>query len=418
MKAYIITIGDEILIGQTLNTNAAYIGEKLTEIQIPVVKTSVVGDDENAIINEFRNAMEAADVVLVTGGLGPTHDDVTRRCIVKFFDTKLVFDEDVLSDVQNIFSKRGREVTKLNEDQAYVPEVAEVIRNSRGTAPGMWIEKDGKIFVSMPGVPFEMQMMVQDFVIPRLKEMKKDDGKIILMENLLTTGIPESTLYERLGNLSEILDGAKMAFLPSQYGVKMRLTVEAENEQTAKDKLIEIEQQIRSKVGRYIYGKENETLEEIVGKLLRDRGLTLSTAESCTGGLIAHRLTNISGSSEYFERGLVTYSNGAKVELLKVDEDLIQNFGAVSIQVCRQMAEGVRAVSGTDLGLAVTGIMGPTGASENKPVGLVYIGVCDESVCTAREFRFGNDRILNKERTSQAALDMLRRHLLRISYDE
>lgn len=418
MKAYIITIGDEILIGQTLNTNAAYIGAKLTDIQVSIIKTSVVGDEESAVLSEFEIAFNSADVVIVTGGLGPTHDDITRRCIVKFFDTQLVFSEEVLSDVKNIFNKRGREVTKINEDQAYVPEIAEVIRNSRGTAPGMWIEKEGKIFVSMPGVPYEMKAMMDDFVFPRLKELTSQSGKVILMENLLTTGIPESILYERLGNLQEILNGAQMAFLPSQYGVKMRITVQAENEQTAGDKLIEIEQQIRSKVGRYIYGKDNESLEEIVGRMLIDRGMTLATAESCTGGLISHRITNISGSSGYFERGLVTYSNGAKVELLKVDEDLIQNFGAVSLEVCRQMAEGVRAVSGTDIGLAVTGIMGPTGASENKPVGLVYIGVCDENICTAKEFLFGNDRILNKERTSQAALDMLRRHLLRIPYDE
>jgi len=418
MNAFIITIGDEILIGQTLNTNAAYIGSKLTEIQVPVIKTSVVGDVEQAVLDEFEYAFNIADIVIVTGGLGPTHDDITRRCIVKFFDTQLVINEDVLADVKAIFEKRKKEVTKVNEDQAYVPEVAEVIRNYKGTAPGVWIEKNNKIFVSMPGVPYEMKAMMDDFVIPRLKERTKDSDRIIVMKNLLTTGIPESTLYEKLDNLSEILNGSKLAFLPSQYGVKMRITVEADDENSANDKLIEIEQLIRAKVGRYIYGKDDETLEEIVARLLTDRGLSLATAESCTGGLISNRLTNVSGSSVYFERGLVTYSNGAKVELLKVDEDLIQNFGAVSLQVCRQMAEGVRAVSGTDIGLAVTGIMGPTGASENKPVGLVFIGVCDGNICTAKEFRFGNDRILNKERASQAALDMLRRHLLGIPYDE
>ncbi len=418
MKAYIITIGDEILIGQTMNTNAAFIGGRLTDLQIPVIKTSVVGDEEDAVISEFTAASQMADIVIVTGGLGPTHDDITRRCVVKYFGTQLTLNEDVLQDIKNMFAKRGRELTKLNEDQAYIPQTAEAIHNYRGTAPGMWIEKDEKIFIAMPGVPFEMEAMIDDFVIPRLKEKLSDSGKVVIMKNLITTGIAESSLYERLDNLTEILNDAKMAFLPSQYGVKMRITVEAEDERTANDKLIEIEQQIRAKVGRYIYGKDNERLEEVVGRLLTDRGLTVAIAESCTGGLISHRLTNISGSSKYFERGLITYSNGAKVELIKVDEDFIQNFGAVSLEVCRQMAEGVRAVSGTDIGLSATGIMGPTGATEDKPVGLVYIGVCDENICTAKEYRFGNDRILNKDKASQAALDLLRRHLLGISYDE
>ncbi len=418
MKAYIITIGDEILIGQTLNTNAGYIGGKLTDLGVHIQKTSVVGDVEEDVMNEFEAAFNSADVVLVTGGLGPTHDDITRRCITKFFETQLVCNEDVLYDIKEMFKKRGRELTKINEDQAFVPEIAEVIRNYRGTAPGMWIEKDKKIFVSMPGVPYEMEAMINDVVIPRLKEKLEGNGKIKLMKNLMTTGIAESTLYEKLDNLDDILSEAKLAFLPSQYGVKMRVSVEAESEEEAKDKLLHAEQKIRGKVGRYIYGINEETLEEVLVRLLIDRGLTLATAESCTGGLISHRITNVSGSSNCFERGLITYSNGAKVELLKVDEDLIQNFGAVSLEVCRQMAEGVRAVSGTDIGLAVTGIMGPTGATENKPVGLVYIGVCDENICTAKEFRFGDDRIMNKERTSQAALDLLRRHLLGISYDE
>ncbi len=418
MKAYIITIGDEILIGQIINTNAGFIGEKLTEIQVDVVKTSVVPDDEEAIINEFENALKSSDVVIVTGGLGPTHDDVTRKCIVKFFNTDLVFNEEVYEDVKEFFKQHNREMTEINKDQAFVPAIATPIKNAYGTAPGSWIEKDGKIFVSMPGVPVEMKAMMEDFVIPRLKELNENNGKFVIRETLLTTGIPESVLYEKLGNLDEILDGAKIAFLPSQYGVRMRITVEAENEKETKNKLSEIEQRIRSKVGRYIYGKNGELLEEVIGRLLADRGLTVATAESCTGGLIASRITDVSGSSRYFERGIVSYSNGAKVELLHVDEDTIMEYGAVSEQVCKQMAEGVRAVSGTDIGLAVTGIMGPTGESEHKPIGLVYIGVCGEDSCIVKEFHFGRDRILNKQRTSQAALDMLRRHILGIPYDD
>ncbi len=418
MKAYLITIGDEILIGQTLNTNAAYIGEKLIAQQISVAKSTVIGDDEEQILSEFRYGFENFDVVIVTGGLGPTHDDLTRRCIVKFFNTELEFNEEVYADIQSLLSRRGKEITDVNKDQAFVPKVAEVIRNKRGTAPGVWIEKDGKIFVAMPGVPFEMKEMMNNFVIPRLVQKKEKSDEVVLMTSLLTTGIAESALYEKLGDLGELLEGAKLAFLPSQFGVKMRITVKGKDIETANNKFSEIEQKIRHKVGRYIYGRNEDKLEEVIGRLLTDRGLTLAVAESCTGGLISSRITDVSGSSKYFERGLITYSNGAKVELLHVNEDFIQKYGAVSIEVCRQMAEGVRAVSGTDIGLAVTGIMGPTGDTSNKPVGLVYIGVCDENICTARKFQFGNDRLLNKQRTSQAALDMLRRHLLGIPYDE
>jgi len=418
MKAYLITIGDEILIGQITNSNAAFIGEKLTDVQIDVVKSAVIGDNENQILSEFNYAMENFDLVIVTGGLGPTHDDLTRRCIVKFFNTELVFNEEVFSDIENLLKQRGLEITEVNKDQAFVPKVAEVIRNKKGTAPGIWIEKENKIFVAMPGVPFEMKEMMENFVIPRLRQKKEKSGKSVIISTLLTTGIAESRLYEKLGDLNELLEGAKLAFLPNQFGVKLRITVTGNNLDEANNKFSEIEQKIRYKVGRYIYGRNNDKLEEVIGRLLTDRGLTLAVAESCTGGLISSRITDISRSSKYFERGLITYSNGAKVELLHVNEDFIQKYGAVSMEVCRQMAEGVRAVSGTDIGLAVTGIMGPTGESGNKPIGLVYIGVCDEKICTARKFQFGKDRLLNKQRTSQAALEMLRRHLLGIPYEE
>ena len=417
MQAHIITIGDEILIGQIVNSNAAWIGDRLTSIQVDVHSTSVVGDDSRQIMQEFKRVTDAFDIVLITGGLGPTHDDITRKCIVDFFKTQLVVDEDVLCDIKKFFEIRNRPLTKTNEDQALVPQICTPIRNPRGTAPGMWIEKDDKIFVAMPGVPIEMKGMMETFIIPRL-EAKVDKKKMFVRKNLLTTGIPESTLFDRLGNLDELLEGNKMAFLPNQFGVRMRLTVEGETEETAQNKLDEIEQKIRALVGRYIYGKEEDTLEEVISRLLIDRGLKIAIAESCTGGLISNRITNISGSSTFFERGVITYSNAAKVEILHVDEDTIQKNGAVSLEVVRQMAEGVRAVSGSDIGIGVTGILGPTGATESKPVGLVFIGVCDDKICAAKEFRFGDDRLLNKDRASQAALEMLRRNLLGIPYDD
>ena len=417
MKAHIITIGDEILIGQIINSNAAYIGEKLSQSHIQVNGSSVVGDDEEMIISEFKRVFEKNDIVLVTGGLGPTHDDVTRKCVVEFFETELIVDNEVLSDIKKFFETRNRLLTPTNEDQALVPKISIPIRNPLGTAPGYWIEKENKIFVCMPGVPYEMKNMMENTVLPKLAD-KIGKENFILTKNLLTTGIPESMLYDKLGNIDELLQGAKLAFLPSQFGVRMRLTIVSNDEEAAVNKLDEIEQKIRTVAGRYIYGTENDTLESVVSKLLIDRGLKLSVAESCTGGLIMSRLTNISGSSKFLERGVVAYSNAAKVELLHVDEDTIQKNGAVSLEVARQLAEGVKAISGTDIGLSATGIMGPTGGTAGKPIGLVFIGLCNDKICTAKEFHFGDDRLLNKDRASQAALEMLRRNLLGISYDD
>ncbi len=418
MNAHIITIGDEILIGQTINTNAAFIGELLVKNQISVRKTSVIPDEEEEILKEFKTCLDANDLVIVTGGLGPTHDDLTRMCVVKFFHTELVKNDEVLEDIKNLFAKRKIEVTKVNEDQALVPKIAEAIRNPLGTAPGMWIEKDKSIFVVLPGVPYEMKAMMESYVIPRLIELIGEPEIIHRQFNLLTTGIPESILFEKLGNLKELLADAKMAFLPSQLGVKLRITLKGENDEEINNKLVEIEQKIRGKVGRYIFSRTDIPLEKVVGRLLEERSLTLSVAESCTGGHISDLITNISGSSKYFERGIISYSNSSKVEILKVNEDTISEFGAVSLEVARQMAEGVKAISGTDIGLAVTGIMGPTGGGTDKPIGLVFIGICDEKVCTAKKFNFGDDRLLNKQRTAQAALEMVRRYILGIPFDD
>lgn len=418
MKAYLISIGDELLIGQTINTNAAYIGKLISDINIAIVKTSIIGDNQKAIIDELQYAFNTADLILVTGGLGPTHDDVTRSAIVSYFKTELVLNTDVINDIKSMLKRRGREYSKIHEDQALVPKVAEVIRNENGTAPGYWIEQDNKVFVVMPGVPYEMKGMMDNFIIPKLIEINGEPEEFIKKVTLQTTGIPESILSEKLGDLNELLQGAELAFLPSEYGVRLRVTVKAKVEDEAKNLLQSIEQKIRSKAGRYIFGRGEEILEEVIGRLLKERDLKIAVAESCTGGGLSDRITNINGSSTYFERGVVTYSNAAKVELLKVDEDIIQEKGAVSQEVAMQMAEGIKSISGADIGISLTGIMGPTGASTNKPVGTVYIGYCDSKVCTAKRFQFGDDRVMNKRRSTQAALEMLRRHLLGIPLDD
>ena len=417
MKIQIISIGDEILIGDTINTNASFIAAELTRNQFDLTRISVVGDNESEILNEFKEALDKNDVVITTGGLGPTHDDITKKCITKFFNSKLVMNEEVLNDLKIFFEKRNRQLTKVNEMQALVPDIAKILKNQNGTAPGLWIDKDNKILVSLPGIPQEMKALITDEVIPKLISVRGAAPKIRKVKNFLTTGIPESYLYEKLGNLDELLSGAQLAFLPNQFGVKMRITVEEDTEETSANKLSEIEQKVRLLVGRYIYGVENIAIEEVIARLLKERGLTISIAESCTGGLICDRITNINGSSKYFERGVVAYSNAAKVEILKVSEDVIAEHGAVSEIVAEEMAQGIRAISVTDIGLSTTGILGPTGATEDKPVGIVFIGLCDEKNCIVKKFQFGDDRILNKERAVQSALEMLRRYLLGIPYE-
>lgn len=418
MKAYLISIGDELLIGQTINTNVTFIGNIISENNIEVIKSTVIGDDVKLIIDELELASLKADLIICTGGLGPTHDDVTRNAFVQYFNTELVHSDDVLEDIISMLKRRGRELKKTHQDQAMIPKIAQVIRNENGTAPGYWIEKDDKTFIVMPGVPSEMKIMMSNHIIPKLIEKIGEPKEFIKKITLQTTGLPESVVAERLGNIQELLNGAQLAFLPNQYGVRLRVTVKSKVEEDANNQLLEIEQKIRSKVGRFIYGRGDENLEDVVGRLLKERELRISVAESCTGGGLSDRITNINGSSKYFERGVVTYSNAAKVELLKVDEDVMMEKGAVSAEVAMQMAEGIKSTSGADIGVSLTGILGPTGGVTDKPVGTVYIGYCDDKVCTAKRFQFGEDRILNKNRATQAALEMIRRSLLGIAFEE
>ena len=417
MKAYLISIGDELLIGQTINTNVSFIGNLISDNNISIIKSTVIGDDIKIILDELELASSRADIIICTGGLGPTHDDVTRNAFVQYFKTELVHNEEVLEDIKSMLKRRGREMKKTHEDQAMVPKIADIIRNENGTAPGYWIEKDKKIFIVMPGVPYEMKSMMSNHVIPKLIEKMGTPQEFIKKVTLQTTGLPESVVAERLGDINELLHGAQLAFLPNQYGVRLRVTVKSKIEEKANNQLLEIEQKIRSIVGRYIYGRDDENLEDVVGRLLKERELRIAVAESCTGGGLADRITNINGSSKYFERGIVTYSNAAKVELLKVDEDVMMEKGAVSAEVAMQMAEGIKSTSGADIGVSLTGIMGPTGGVTDKPVGTVYIGYCDDKVCTSKRFQFGEDRIFNKNRATQAALEMVRRSLLGIAFD-
>lgn len=406
-KVSIISIGDEILIGQTINTNAAYIGEKLTSIGYEVVRNFAVGDVKEDILKILKDAEEISDFIFVTGGLGPTHDDITRNCILEYFNTELVFDESTFERIKKLFERRNIPMPEINRNQAFVPKIAKVIPNDYGTAPGYDITKNGKRFFIMPGVPYEMKGMMEQTILPELKNYIQSKGVFYNQKILYTTGIPESALYSKLQDIRSLFDEVKVAFLPSQFGVKIRLSMRSESEELNLQKIKFVEDKIRERVNEYIYSDEDLPLEEVIGKILTEKQLKLAVAESCTGGLICNRITNVPGSSNYFERGVVSYSNEAKIQILGVSPETIQKFGAVSEQTAIEMARGVRKISGADIGISTTGIMGPTGATETKPIGLVYIGYSDGEKEFAKQYNFADNRVRNKERTSQAALELL-----------
>jgi len=410
MNAEIITIGDELLIGQFINTNQAYIAEKLAAVGIGIGQMVTIGDDLGAILSAFRQSWERADVVLVTGGLGPTHDDITKKAVCRFFDTELAVNDEVRLNVERLLKLRNAPWSEAAEEQSMFPRKARVIPNRRGTAAGMLFEKEGKYFIVMPGVPYEMTAMVDETVVPFLES--KLAGAVVRHLTLRTTGISESVLSRNLGNIDELLEDAQLAFLPSPFGVRLRITVEAPDVSAAERKLYLVESRIMEKAAKHVYGRGNEELEEVVGRLLGDKKLTIAVAESCTGGLVGDLITDVSGSSAYFERGVIAYSNKSKTDLLGVPAELIAQHGAVSKEVSEAMATGVRKLAGTDIGLSTTGIAGPTGAATDKPVGLVWIGYSDASEMLALKFNFGDDRRRVKERAAAAALELVRRRII------
>jgi len=406
-KVSIISIGDELLIGQTINTNAAYIGEKLTAIGYEVIRNFTVGDNKEDILKTLSDAEAISDFIFITGGLGPTHDDITRTCILEYFNTDLVFDEQTFERIKKLFERRNIPMPEINREQAFVPRLAKVIPNDYGTAPGYDITKNGKRFFVMPGVPYEMRGMMENTILPDLKNYIQSKNIFYNQKILYTTGIPESALYSKLQDIKPLFDEVKVAFLPSQFGVKIRLSMRSNDEKFNVEKIKFVEEKIRERVGDYIYSDEDLSLEEVIGKILTERNLRIAVAESCTGGLICNRITNIPGSSNYFERGIVSYSNESKIQILGVNPETIKTYGAVSEQTAIEMARGVRKISNADIGISTTGIMGPTGATETKPIGLVFIGYADNEREFAKQFNFADNRIRNKERTSQAALALI-----------
>ncbi|MFQ6617516.1 MAG: competence/damage-inducible protein A [Fidelibacterota bacterium] len=411
MIAEIITIGDEILLGRTLDSNSAYIARQLTSLGVHVRWITSVGDDRDQIIEVLKGSSERADIILITGGLGPTHDDITKKCMAEYFNSKLIYRDEIFQKIRRMFAERGIKMPRINREQAVLPHNAEIIENTRGSAQGMIFRKKGKLYFVMPGVPHEMQGMMENRVIPYIKQNFKTE--FIYSRTFKTTGIAESALMEKFTPYIDGLKGIKFAYLPKYTGVDIRITASGTDEDEVIDNLNKAQKLIDEVAGDYIYSRGGKQIEEILGELLLKHNLTIAVAESCTGGLISNRITNISGSSRYFEMGVITYSNTSKINQLNVPEELIKRYGAVSSQVAESMARGVMEKGETDIGISATGIAGPLGGSPEKPVGLVYIGYADSNESLWERHIFSKDRLLNKERTAQAALDLARRMIIK-----
>ncbi len=413
MKCAILTIGDELLIGQVVNTNAAFIAQQLNGIGIEIGYSLTLPDDLDEVVAAIDVALSRYPLVIVTGGLGPTHDDITKKALCKYFRRSLTVSEEARGNIQRYLHERNAPWSDAAEEQSKIPNGATIIPNLHGTASGLLFEHDGKYCIVMPGVPHEMEAMMSGWITSFLAP--KSGGNVVVHRTLKTTGITESMLAQKIGEPHTVLGNATLAFLPSPSGVRLRISASGTDTQHVRNEISRVEDHIRAAAEKYIYGTDDETLEGVLGKILTKRNLTIAVAESCTGGLIANKLTDIPGSSSYFDRGVITYSDRSKTQLLGVDEDLIRRHGAVSPEVAEAMALGVRVRSGTDIGISTTGIAGPTGGTKEKPEGLVFIGFSTSEKTHSRRFIFGKGRALVKERAAQAALEIVRRHLLGIT---
>jgi nicotinamide-nucleotide amidase len=407
MKAEIITIGDELLIGQVIDTNSAWISVQLNLIGIEVVQIVTVSDKPEHLVDALDNAQKRAEIIIMTGGLGPTKDDRTKKTLSGYFQSELISHKDTLDHIANFFAKRGLELTALNETQALVPKICTVLPNDLGTAPGMWFDREGKIFISLPGVPFEMQKILNEHVLPQLK--KVNQGFKIVHHTILTYGIPESFLAQQIEEWELSLpEHIHLAYLPSPGIIRLRLSAYGNNKSHLESEINFFVEKLQQIIPDAIFGFNNNTMAEVIGKLLISEGKTLAVAESCTGGNIAHEITMVPGSSNWFKGGIIAYSNEIKIDLLKVDPELINQFGAVSQQVVFEMAQNVRKLFNADYGIATSGIAGPGGGSPEKPVGTTWMAVSSKDKIETVMVRFANDRERNIKRATLASLNMLR----------
>jgi nicotinamide-nucleotide amidase len=411
LSAEIIAVGSELLTPTKTDTNSLWLTEKLNEIGIEIKLKTVVGDDETRLEETIKDALRRSDIVISTGGLGPTEDDITRKISAKAVGRELVFHEALVEDLRERFRRWGREMPEINKRQAYVIDGAEILANPNGSAVGMSVEIGEKFFVILPGPPRENQPMFENFILPKLREKA---GEIFVKRRILrVAGMGESAIDEAIAPIYTEYKNPQTTILFNRSEVEINLTAQAASETEADELLETVAQKIADKLGAAIFAMNGETMEEIIGKLLSKSKKTLAIAESCTGGLISERLTDISGSSAYFIEGIVAYSNEAKIRTLDVPQELIEKHGAVSPDVAEAMAKGIRERAKTDFGISVTGIAGPGGGSEEKPVGLVYIGYADEKRIKSIKIILPGDRYLIRWRASQAALDLLRRKILK-----
>ena len=411
MNVEIITIGDELLIGQVVDTNSAWMGQKLNEAGFDVTRMTSVQDTGEAITNSLREAVSRTDIINLTGGLGPTKDDITKATLADFFNTNLVFNQRVYNNVANLLKGRVKGVNKLNKGQAYVPESCEIINNTVGTAPVMWFEENGKVVVSMPGVPMEMKVAMENKVIPRLKE-KFSRGHII-HRTVQVFDVPEAVLAERLEEWeSSIPDYISLAYLPSPGKVRLRLTAKTDDREQANTAISLLIKNVCAVVGEHMAGDEDKSAHELLGEVLKKRHKTLAVAESCTGGHIGHLITSIPGSSAYFKGGVIAYENHIKEAVLGVKTEALNDYGAVSSQVVEQMAVGVKKLMKSDYAIATSGIAGPDGGTDEKPVGTVWISIAGDFGVLSQCCNFGEIRLRNIQRSSDTALVMLLKKII------
>lgn len=411
MKAEIIIIGDEILNGTTLDTNSQFIARELEALNIEVVRRSTIKDRKEAIYQALYNAEKRADIIITTGGLGPTKDDITKKTMAEYFQEELVMNQNVLDHVEGYFKRKGREVLEINRLQALVPKNAKVLHNALGTAPGTMLEKEGKVFVSMPGVPYEMKYIVTNGLIPELKS-RLDNAKIV-HRYIHIVGVGESSIAKKIEPVEDDLpEHIRLAYLPSPGIVKLRFTGVGEDTEKINSEIDVFESRVKEIMGDVIFGYATDTLSSAIGRLLKERGETIGTAESCTSGNIGQMITKTPGSSAYYEGSLVTYSYPLKEKLLGVKKATLEKNGAVSEETIIEMTKGGLENIGSDYVIATSGIAGPGGGMPNKPVGTVWIGVGNKNRVIAKRFQFGSDRERNIHLSSIMALDTLRRFIL------
>jgi len=411
MLAEIITIGDEILIGQTVDTNSAWIARELNKIGVSLLRIRSIKDERESIVEALDTVSPDASLVLMTGGLGPTRDDITKKVLADYFNTELKRDPEILQRIEDFFIQRGRDILESNRMQADLPVDAIILPNLMGTASGMWFEKDQKIFVSMPGVPYEMKGLMEREVIPRIKE--NNELPSIYYRTVMTEGVGESFLADRISDWEESLTAKNIsiAYLPSPGTVKIRLGAKGENLEDLKKKVDAEIESLYAQIGSHIFGENDISQEDAIADMLLKSRLSISTAESCTGGYLAHLITSVPGSSAYFNGSVISYSNEVKISQLNVRPEDLESNGAVSKEVVEQMAKGVRKKLATDIALATSGIAGPDGGTEEKPVGTVWISLAAKEGVFSKQFLFEKNRDRNIRRSALAALSMLRRYL-------